>query len=153
ATAAALGLWWAGRAPAPEAPPAATATAAVAGAWRGQVLEVERAFGSPRGLAACAPGAAECGPLAAGDPIATGTQLETDGLTRARVKLGDGSLIALDRQTRFELDAARPRRARLHAGNLVAEIEPGPPSGASAGAASAVIELPAGRAEVLGTKF
>ncbi|HKO92145.1 MAG TPA: FecR family protein, partial [Polyangiaceae bacterium] len=129
------------------------------GAWQGEVLQVTRAFGSPSGLSRCTADGA-CEALTPGAPIPAGVRLETDGLTRARVRFADGSIVALDRASRLELDAQRGRRARLLQGNLVAEVQEQNPgasfaSGAelSSSAALAVIDTPFGRAEVLGTKF
>jgi hypothetical protein len=143
-------MLWIGSRRDPQAPPP-SAPVGLAGAWQGQVLQVERAFGSPSGLSECARGTQACRPLAPGDAAHPGMRLETDGLTRARLQLGDGSVIALDRQSRFELDPTERRRGRLLEGNLVAEIEKVADSAAPGQAV--VIEVPAGRAEVIGTKF
>jgi Mg-chelatase subunit ChlD/ferric-dicitrate binding protein FerR (iron transport regulator) len=181
--AAAVGLgvlWLTGRREPGEAAPAAQNPARAAGAWQGQVADVERAIGSPTGLLQCARGTQVCQPLGPGDVAHAGMRLETDGLTRARIQLADGSTLALDRLTRFELDASERRRGRLLAGSVVAEIEPradapaplapapgaapaaggapsagAPKDGASAAvtAVRAIIDVPFGRAEVLGTKF
>jgi hypothetical protein len=128
-----------------------------AGAWQGQVLQVERAFGSPSGLSECARRTQVCHPLAPGDLAHAGTRLETDGLTRARLRFADGSQVSLDRQSRFELDANERRRGRLLEGNLIAEIERladdlRSPDDADA-PGHATLDLPHGRVEVLGTKF
>ncbi len=155
AAAVSLGLLWVGSRP--DVNDRGSPALAV-GAWQGQVVQVERAFGSPSGLSQCARGTQACRALAAGDEVRAGMRLETDGLTRALVKFADGSSLALDRATELELDPTERRRGRLVRGNLVAEIErlTGP---ASAGARAldapshAVIDVPAGRAEVLGTKF
>jgi tetratricopeptide (TPR) repeat protein len=176
-----LGVLWlaARREPGDVAPPAGSAARA-AGAWQGQVADVERAVGSPTGLVQCARGTQVCQPIGPGDIAHAGMRLETDGLTRARIQLADGSTLALDRLTRFELDPSERRRGRLLGGSVVAEIEPqadapatptgsapaagGAPSTGgvpaelappSAGTMSvrAVIDVPFGRAEVLGTKF
>ena len=159
AAAVGLGLLWIGSRRDPDVAPA-SAPVGLAGAWQGQVLQVERAFGSPSGLRECARGTQVCQPLAPGDTAHPGMRLETDGLTRARLQLSDGSVIALDRQSRFELDPSQRRHGRLLEGNLVAEIEsvaaasPSPGAGATrAPGQTVVIELPSGRAEVLGTKF
>jgi len=120
------------------------------GGWQGQVLSLQRAFGSPSGLSRCEADGA-CQPLGEGQEIPAGARLETDGLTRALLKLADGSTLALDRATRLELDPSRQRQARLVHGNLVAEIQEQPD--ADGAAVRALIETPFGRAEVLGTKF
>ncbi|HTV17731.1 MAG TPA: FecR family protein, partial [Polyangiaceae bacterium] len=159
AAAVGLGVLWITSRPDPEAP-APSAPVGLADAWHGQVLQIERAFGSPSGLSECARGTQVCHPLAPGDMAHPGMRFETDGLTRARLQLIDGSVIALDRQSSFELDPNQHRRGRLLAGNLVAEVANATaerPAGAAANTASetdaVVIDLPAGRAEVLGTKF
>jgi hypothetical protein len=156
AAAIGLALLWMGTRRSPDSPPP-SAPIGLAGAWQGEVLQVERAYGSASGLSECARGTQVCQPLAPGDTAHPGMRLETDGLTRARVRLGDGSVIALDRRSRFELDPTHRRRGRLLEGNLVAEIER-LPGGSTAGAqpepgSEVVIDLPTGRAEVLGTKF
>jgi Mg-chelatase subunit ChlD len=136
-------VWFSQRSDAPLALPTGDA-------WQGQVLSLQRGFGSPRGLSRCEAGGA-CQPLAEGQEISAGARLETDGLTRALVRLGDGSTLALDRATRLELDPSQRRRARLVQGNLVAEIQELPQADRSL--ASAVIDTAFGRADVLGTKF
>jgi len=181
--AAAVGLgvlWLAGRREPGEAAPAARTTPRAAGAWQGQVADVERALGSPTGLVQCARGTQVCQPMGPGDVAHAGMRLETDGLTRARIQLADGSTLALDRSSRFELDPSERRRGRLLAGSVVAEIEPqtdapaaspaAPAAGsgtaaggapgatpkepsAGAPAVRAIFDVPFGRAEVLGTKF
>ncbi len=132
----------------------------VAGAWHGKVLQVQRAFGSPSGLSQCRRGAEDCKPLAAGDAIPGGVALETDGLTRALVKFADGTVVALDRASRLELDPTERRRGQLLRGNLIAEVEKQldtagdePSQRQRAALSHAVIDIPVGRAEVLGTKF
>lgn len=143
-------LWLSSR---PEAPLGADA---VHGAWQGEVLEVQRGFSSPSGLLLCTADAA-CAAVGVGAPIPAGAALETDGLTRARVRLGDDTRMTLDRASRLQLDAGGRRHARLTRGKLVAELQPrvdevGQPARAGV-AARAVIETAQGRAEVMGTKF
>ncbi len=128
----------------------------VHGAWHGEVLQVQRAFGSPSGLVRCGEGGA-CQPVSVGDEISLGARVETDGLTRALIKFTDGTTVALDRGSRLELDGSERRRGRLVQGNLVAEVaelgDKTKPGGALTALGRAVIDTPAGRAEVLGTKF
>lgn len=156
AAAVMLGIVWLGNR---EETARVGATGVVAGAWYGEVVQVQRAFGSETGLVSCERGKSECHPALVGEMIRGGARLETDGLTRALLKLADGSVVALDRATRLELDPREQRRARLLEGNLVAEIErqPDPAAGGPAGAEAtpglAVFDVPAGRAEVLGTKL
>ncbi len=143
AAVAGLGVLWlsAGR----DAADSVDASALMGGAWQGEVLQVERAFGSPSGLQSCKPSGDECRPIAAGARIEQGTRVQTDGLTRALMKFSDGTLMALDRATQLSLDGSAGRRGRLLRGNLVAEVEKRPNL--------AVIDVPLGRAEVIGTKF
>ncbi len=168
ATALVLGLVWLGSGRPPQSTPPARQTG-LADAWQGSVVQVERAFGSPIGLSECARGTQVCRPIGADDLVHPGMRLETDGLTRALVRLVDGSTIALDRQSQFELDPSERRRGRLLDGNVVVEIErqrttPGAKQkqhetdqvrrdDAPAEASHAIIDLPMGRAEVLGTKL
>jgi len=122
-------------------------------AWHGQVASLQRAFGSPSGLSSCDRSGA-CVPLAEGQPVPAGARLETDGSTRALLKLSDGSTFALDRATRLELDASAAHRGRLVLGRLVAEL----PAATSDDepselAPAAVLDTPAGRAELRAGKF
>ncbi|MEY2932065.1 MAG: hypothetical protein RL033_2814, partial [Pseudomonadota bacterium] len=123
--------------------------------WQARVEHVQRAFGSASGLSRCQPDGS-CQALAEGEDVPPGTAIETDGSTRARLKLGDGSTLALDRATRLVLDPNGLRRARLEHGNLVAEIreqgEPGADPSQSV-VPAVVIDTALGRAEVVGTKF
>jgi hypothetical protein len=72
--------------------------------------------------------------------------LRTDSATRARLRLADGSELTLDRNTALALLPGAARAAKLLQGNLVADVEkrPGEP---------AVIDVPHGRTEVIGTKL
>lgn len=151
-------LWLSSR---PDAPLGEGSTAWVNGAWQGEVLQVQRAFGSPSGLVRCG-GDDSCQPVGVGDEIPLGARIETDGLTRALVKFTDGTTLALDRGSRLELDGSERRRGRLVRGNLVAEVaelgdrakgDRAKPGASLPPHARAVIDTAAGRAEVLGTKF
>ncbi|HWO09682.1 MAG TPA: VIT domain-containing protein, partial [Polyangiaceae bacterium] len=168
AAAIGLGALWLGGRHEPGAPPPNARGTLRADAWQGQVSSVDRALGSPTGLSQCARGTQVCQPIGPGDIAHPGMRFETDGLTRARIRLADGSVLALDRLTRFELDPSERRRGRLLAGSVVAEIEPisedaarganagasnADPASASATGVHSIIDVPFGRAEVLGTKF
>ena len=59
--------------------------------------------------------ASRCAPAEIGAPVADGARLRTDGRTRARVVLSDGSVIVLDRDTELSLE---PRRAKLRSRDL-----------------------------------
>jgi hypothetical protein len=143
---------WLGK---PRAPHEVTHTTGTA-VWAGKVLQVERAFGSAQGLSVCR-GSGLCDSVVAGEGLEAGRALKTDGLTRALLEFEDGTRIALDRDSEFMLDPASPRRGRLLRGNLIAEVEKKPVPASAAGTTAtpelAVIDLPVGRAEVLGTKF
>src|SRR5690606_4930661 len=137
AAAAALALWL-GRAgePAPK-----TATG-----WSGTVSQVVSALGSARGLQICDAEATHCAKAEVGQRHEAGARLRTDGLTRAKLSMADGSAVYLDRATDFQLSARAGRGGKLLEGNLVADVQ-------QIEGRSAEIALPTGRAEVLGTKF
>ena len=113
--------------------------------WRGTVALVSRAAPGQGGLEACdAEGA--CRSVAVGEPVVRGTRLRTDGSTRARVALDDGTELVLDRGTVLALDAVETRRASLEQGAIVAEV-------AEKAGTGARFDVPTGRVEVLGTKL
>lgn len=119
-----------------------------AGATTARILEIVRAAGGesgtgvdvrPRGGAF-----ASAGPDAS---IPAGATVRTDGRTRARLLLSDGSELTLDRDTELMLDASVPRRFSLGRGRILAQIErleAGP---------NAMFVTPTGLVEVIGTKF
>jgi hypothetical protein len=145
AGALAVGAAWLLRSRAPLAP--------IEGeAWQGHVASLQRAFGSPSGLSSC-DRAGACVPLAEGQPVPAGARLETDGSTRALLKLGDGSTLSLDRATRLELDASAGHRARLVTGRMVAELASTGSADEAALAPAAVLDTPAGRAELRAGKL
>ncbi|MDH5493489.1 MAG: VIT domain-containing protein, partial [Myxococcales bacterium] len=92
-------------------------------------------------------GATEFAPLAGAVAIVAGSSLRTDARTRARVQLSDGSELVLDRASEVLLRADAARTLHLNSGQLLADVahlEQGP---------LAIYSTPAGRIEVLGTKF
>jgi RNA polymerase sigma factor (sigma-70 family) len=159
AAAIGLGLLWLGSRhdPDKDKPALSSISGGLASAWQGQVVRIERAFGSPSGLIECAPGTQVCHPLAPGDLVRAGMRLETDGLTRALLELADGSRLSLDRQSGLQLDPDEPRRGRLLAGNLIGEIErrTDDPRSRHDGdvPGHAIIDVPRGRVEIVGTKL
>ncbi len=139
AAAAAVSLWFG---PTDVETPAALADAP----WTGKVVKVTRAAGGEGGLSLCDAAGASCQPAAADAELPAGTVLKTDERTRAFVELGDGTRVALDRSTELALSATANRTAKLHKGGIVAEV-------AKVEGTTARVELPAGRVDVLGTKF
>jgi len=115
-------------------------------AWHGHVARVSRAGGGTGGLSFCDAASQPCMPIDKGATIAPGVRLRTDELTRAFLDLSDGSRLALDRSTEIVFGAGG-RRAQLVRGAIAADVAHLASSG------TARIDLPQGRAEVLGTKF
>jgi hypothetical protein len=114
-------------------------------AWHGKVAKVARSGADKTGgLSVTTPsGKAELGD---GAEIKAGMHLSTDGRTRARIELDDGSFIVLDRATELTIDSA-PRTVTLADGALIADV-------AHVDAApGAVIKTPTGEVRVLGTKL
>ena len=114
--------------------------------WHGRITHVSRAGGGTGGLAFCDAGNESCMPIEKGAAVAPGVRLRTDEVTRAFLELDDGSRLALDRSTEivFGKDG---RRAHLVRGAIAADVAHLPSAG------TARIDLPQGRADVLGTKF
>ncbi len=83
-------------------------------------------------------------PVRADDMIDAGTELRTDERTRASVELADGTRYTLDHSTTIAFDDAR--KSKLIAGRLVADVM-------HVDNKPAVIDTPAGRVDVIGTKF
>jgi Mg-chelatase subunit ChlD len=113
-------------------------------AWRGIVERVAVASGG-EGLELCGARGENCRKLAAGGEFPKSARLRTDGRTRARVRLSDGTIVTLERSTELELLADGARRARLIRGALTADV--------TRAADEARIELPRGAIAVHGTKF
>jgi tetratricopeptide (TPR) repeat protein len=112
--------------------------------WQGQIARVSRAGGGGGGLVRCNTDGQFCAAIEAGGKFTPGSLLRTDDQTRAYLRLADGSQLALDRST--EISFAAGRRAVLVRGAIVADVAHLPTG-------TARIDLPQGRAEVLGTKF
>ncbi|MBK8995160.1 MAG: FecR domain-containing protein [Myxococcales bacterium] len=110
-------------------------------AWHGNVAKL-----SGTGLSVCAPDGQSCATAAAQGAVPAGSVLVTDGHTRARVTLADGTELSLDRGTRVALGSDKGRRAKLESGNIVADV-------AHVEGKTARFDLPKGHVEVLGTKF
>ncbi len=125
--------------------PQPTTTEIATEAWHGELVSISKAGGQGQVLACRAP-KSSCKPLKAGATITAGSVVETDGTTRAHVKLADGSELSLDRGTVLQLDGSGPRAARLLKGGIVADV-------AHREDQLATLDLAAGRVRVLGTKF
>ena len=115
-----------------------------AAAWRGIVERVAVASGG-EGLELCGARGDSCRKLAAGAEFPKSARLRTDGRSRARVRLSDGTIVTLERSTELELLADGARRARLVRGAVTADVTPA--------AEEARIVLPRGAIAVHGTKF
>jgi ferric-dicitrate binding protein FerR (iron transport regulator) len=113
-------------------------------AWRGIVERVAVASGG-EGLELCVARGENCRKLAAGGEFPKSALLRTDGRTRARIRLSDGTIVTLERSTELELLADGARRARLVRGALTADV--------TRATDEARIELPRGAIAVHGTKF
>ncbi len=85
-------------------------------------------------------------PIRADDTIDGGSELRTDERTRAAIELADGTRFTLDHNTTLAFDAGDPRKTKLTAGRVVADV-------IHVDNAPSVIETPSGRVDVIGTKF
>ena len=115
-------------------------------AWHGKVVKIARAGAQKTGGVTLRPlGGAE---LAAneGSELSEGSELWTDGRTRVRIELDDGTSIVLDRATSISVEAG-PRTLRLKEGAIVADVAH------IEGAPVAHLVTPTGEVGVLGTKF
>ena len=114
-------------------------------AWHGKIAKIARSGAATTGgLSVVTPS----GKIDLGDgaEIKAGMHLSTDGRTRARIELDDGSFFVLDRATELTVDAS-PRTLLLDDGALitdVAHIENAP---------NARIKTPTGEVRILGTKL
>lgn len=115
--------------------------------WSGVVASVTRAGGGEGGLQICTASDSCTAALPAAE-VEVGVSLKTDGRTRARVTLADGTSVVLDRSTRLSLVADADRRASLEEGALVAEVAPRAAEGPQA-----VFAVAGGLVEVKGTKL
>ena len=114
-------------------------------AWHGKVAKIARSgTATSGGLSVTTPsGKSELGD---GAEIKSGMRLSTDGRTRARIELDDGSFVVLDRATELTFDAAA-RTVTLADGALIADVAH------IDGAPGARIKTPTGEVRVLGTKL
>jgi hypothetical protein len=114
-------------------------------AWHGKVSKIARSGADTNGgLAVTTPsGKTELGE---GAEIKAGMHLLTDGRTRARIELDDGSFVVLDRATELTVDGA-PRTVTLADGALIADVAH------VESAPNAVIKTSSGEVRVLGTKL
>jgi ferric-dicitrate binding protein FerR (iron transport regulator) len=114
-------------------------------AWHGKVTKVARSGAEKSGgLSVTTPSGKT--DLGEGAEIKAGMHLATDGRTRARIELDDGSFVVLDRATELTIDNA-PRTVTLDDGALIADVAhvdavPG-----------ARIKTRTGEVHVLGTKL
>lgn len=125
-------------------------TAFVDGAWSGTVESVARASadGNTGGLEVCgADKGAQCKTVAQGGAIEAGSTLRTDARTRARFKLADGTVLAMDRGSEVVLPSGASREARVESGMVVVDVAKADK------AAPAKFVLPQGQVEVVGTKL
>jgi len=89
-------------------------------AWHGKVGKVVRSGAEKTGGLSLVTSTGKT-ELAEGAEIKAGMHLSTDGRTRARVELDDGSFVVLDRATDLTVDAA-PRTVHLDDGALIADV-------------------------------
>jgi ferric-dicitrate binding protein FerR (iron transport regulator)/tetratricopeptide (TPR) repeat protein len=114
----------------------------------GRIAWVVRAASDGQtGVEARLPGTGTFTPLGADAILVAGTTLRTDGRTRARLDLSDGSSLVVDHGSELTLDADRPRGVALTRGQLLADVAH------LEGAPNATFTTPTARVEVLGTKL
>jgi hypothetical protein len=115
--------------------------------WTGRVAEVLHAGkDASRGLRIC-PRSGPCEDMGTGAVLAPGARAKTDGRTRARIELADGTKLTLDRDTELELSGTAGRTARVVRGTVTADVIHVDASRA------AHLTLAFGDVEVLGTKL
>ncbi len=114
-------------------------------AWHGKVVLIARSGDDKSGgLSVMTPsGKAELGD---GAEIKAGMHLSTNGRTRARIELDDGSFVVLDRATELTIESA-PRTVTLDDGAMIADVAH------VEAAPNATIKTPTGEVHVLGTKL
>lgn len=132
----------------PSADIAGSEPSAETGPLLGRVQAVVRGFGNDVGLQGCESSApdAHCRTLSSNDTLAAGMLVKTDGLTRARIALNDGTEVSLDRSSSFSLVAGESRESRLLQGDAIFDVRRGLET-------PFIVQLPLGQIEVLGTKF
>ena len=122
-------------------------SAAASRAWHGKVLRIARSgadAGASSGLVVVTPSGKV--PLAEGAELKEGMHVATDGRTRARLALDDGSTVVVDRATSITIESA-PRTLTLDDGAILADVAH------VDGAPSARLKTPSGDVHVLGTKL
>ncbi|MBS2016916.1 MAG: FecR domain-containing protein [Deltaproteobacteria bacterium] len=114
-------------------------------AWHGKVAKISRSGADKAGgLSVTTPSGKI--DLGEGAEVKAGMKLATDGRTRARIELDDGSFVVLDRATEITVDAA-PRTVLLDEGSILADVA------TVANAPGARVKTPAGEVRILGTKL
>src|SRR4030095_15193435 len=89
--------------------------------WRGSGAHLS-VIGHSEGLDRCDPTGKACSKLSDGASIPAGSRLPTDAVTRATLKMSDGSALALDRSTSVILKPDSGRSAQLIRGGVVADV-------------------------------
>lgn len=114
-------------------------------AWHGKIAKIARSGADKNGgLSVSTPsGKTELGE---GAEVKAGMKLATDGRTRARVELDDGSFMVLDRATEITVDGAA-RTVVLDEGSIIADVA------TIANAPGARVKTPTGEVRILGTKL
>lgn len=113
--------------------------------WHGKVAKISRSGSQAEGGFTVRDGAGER-PAGEGTEVTRGVELATDGRTRARLELDDGTSVVLDRGTRILVEDG-PRTLRVKEGAVVADVAH------VEGAPFARLITSAGEVAVLGTKF
>jgi Mg-chelatase subunit ChlD/tetratricopeptide (TPR) repeat protein len=114
----------------------------------GRIAWVVRAAADGRtGVEARLPATGTFTPLGANAAVVAGTTLRTDGRTRARLDLDDGSALVIDHGTELTLDPSRPRGIELSRGQILADVAH------VDGVPNATFTTPTARVEVVGTKL
>ena len=115
----------------------------------GRVAQIARAAADGHtGLELRAPGASAFAEATAGTQFTPGATLRTDGRTRARLDLTEGTTIVMNHGTELTLDAATARAFTLPRGEVLADV-----AHLGDSAPHAIFHTPTGEVEVLGTKF
>lgn len=117
--------------------------------WSAEVVTVARAAdeSTESGASIRMAGATEFLPAAQGVTVTAGATFRTDARTRALLRLSDGTVLTINRDSEVTLETTGPRNLRLERGELLADVEhldAGP---------NANLYTPHGHIEVLGTKF
>lgn len=114
-------------------------------AWHGKIAKISRSGADKNGgLSVTTPGGKT--ELGEGAEVKAGMKLATDGRTRVRIELDDGSSVVLDRATEITVDGA-PRTVVLDEGALLADVATVP------NAPGARVKTPTGEVRILGTKL